>query len=106
MHPKLSVHPRSAVLIPRRMYVDGYVLLTMLGAVIPVVLVVLGVSVEEFPGLARRAGAQAVGGRGPDPVADDLLLGDLLEEEGRLGVRVIAVRDGRRRVSRRRAPRR
>lgn len=46
---------------------------------------------QQFPGLAWRAGAQAVGSRGFHAITDDLLLGDLFEVEGRLDGLVIAV---------------
>ncbi|KOX77504.1 hypothetical protein WN51_09828 [Melipona quadrifasciata] len=61
---------------------------------------------QEFPGLARRAGAQAVGSRRFHAIADNLLFGDLLEVEGGLNSLVIAVHRRRRRVSGRRASRR
>lgn len=70
---------------------------------VPVLLRVARI-LQQFPGLARRAGAQAVRGRRFHAIADNLFFGDLLEVQGGLDSLMIAVHRRRRRVSRRRTP--
>jgi len=61
---------------------------------------------QQLPGLAGRAWTETVGGRSLDAVADDLLLGDLLEVQRRLSLIVAAVDRHLRRVRWWRASRR